>query len=55
MVHVLAVAARVREALQALGALKWLLAAVQTLVLREVVLVLEGLWTLYALVGSLTC
>lgn len=55
MVHVLAVAARVGEALQALGALKWLLAGMQTLVLRQVMLVLEGLGAVHALVGSLTC
>lgn len=55
MVHVLAVAARVGEALQALGALEGLLAGVQTLVLRQVVLVLEGLGAVHALIGTLTC
>lgn len=55
MVHVLAVAARVGEAFQALDALEGLLAAMQALVLRQVVLVLEGLGAVHALVGSLTC
>lgn len=55
VVHVLAVRSGVREPLQALAALEWFLAAVQALVLRQVVFVLEGLWTLDALVGALTC
>lgn len=55
MVHVLAIAARVGEAFQALGALEGLLPRVQTLVLRQVVLVLERLGTVHALIGTLTC
>lgn len=55
MVHVLAVAARVRESFQALGALERFLPAVEALVLRQVVLVFEGLRAVHALVGSLTC
>ena len=53
MVDVLAVGAGVREALEALGALKRLLARVQPLVLRQVVLVLERLVAVGALVRSL--
>lgn len=55
MVHVLAVGAGVGELLEALAALEGLLAGVQALVLREVVLVLERLRALHALVGPLTC
>lgn len=55
MVHVLAVRARVGEPLQALATLEGLLAAVQALVLRQVVLVLERLRTLEAFVGTLAC
>lgn len=51
----LAVGTRVREPFETLAALEWFLAAVQPLVLRQVVFVLEGLWTLDALVGTLTC
>lgn len=54
VVHVLAVGTGMGEPLQTFAALEWFLAAVQPLVLREVVLVLEGLWTLDALVGTLT-
>lgn len=55
VVHVLAVGTRVRESLQTLAALEWFLAAVQSLVLCEMVFVLEGLWTLDAFVGALAC
>lgn len=55
MVHVLTVAARVGEAFQALGALEGLLAGMQTLVLRQMMLVLECLGAVHALIGSLTC
>lgn len=55
VVHVLAVRARVGEPLQALAALEGLLAAVQALVLRQVVLVLERFRTLEAFVGTLAC
>lgn len=55
MVHVLAVGTRVRESLETFATLEWFLAAVQPLVLRQVVFVFEGLWTLDALVGTLTC
>jgi hypothetical protein len=55
VVHVLTVGARVGELLEALAALERLLAGVQPLVLRQVVLVLEGLWALHALVRPLTC
>ena len=55
MVHVLAVGTRVREPLQAFHALKRLLSAVKTLVLGQMVLVLEGLRALVALVGTLPC
>lgn len=53
MVHVLAVGARVGKALEALLALERLLAAVQPLVFRQVVLVFEGLLADVALVWSL--
>ena len=55
MVDVLAVGARVREALEALGALEGLLARVEPAVLGEVVLVLEGLVAVGALVRPLVC
>lgn len=55
VVHVLAVGARVRELLEALAALVGLLPRVQPLVLRQVVLVLEGLRALHALVRTLPC
>jgi hypothetical protein len=55
VVHVLAVRTRVREAFEALGTLERLFAAVQPLVLRQVVLVLERLVAHVALVRSLTC
>lgn len=55
MVHVLAVRSRVGETLQALGTLKGLLAAVQTLVFRQVVFMLKRLRALVALVRTLTC
>lgn len=42
VVHVLAVGAGVGKPLETLLALEWFLAAVEPLVLREVVLVLEG-------------
>lgn len=54
VVHVLAVRTRMGEPLQALAALERLLAAVQTLVLGQMVLVLEGFRTLVALVRPLT-
>ena len=54
VVHVLAVRTRMGEALQALGALEGLLAAMEALVFREVVFVLEGLRALVALVWALT-
>lgn len=55
MVHMLAVGTRVRESFETFATLEWFLAAVQPFVLRQVVLVFEGLWTLDALVGTLTC
>ena len=55
MVDVLAVGARVREPLEALGALEGLLAGVQPPVLRQVVLVLERLVAVAALVRTLIC
>lgn len=51
----LTVRTRVREAFEALDTLERLLAAVQPLVLRQVVLVLERLVAHVALVRSLTC
>ncbi len=53
MVDVLAVGARMREALEALGALERLLPGVQALVLRQVVLVLESLVAVRTLVRPL--
>ena len=55
MVHVLAVGARVREALETLLTLERLLAAVQPFVFGQVVLVLERFRAHLALVRSLTC
>lgn len=55
MVHVLAVRAGVREAFETLLTLERLLAAVQSLVLRQVVLVFERFRTHVALVRALTC
>ena len=55
MVNVLAVGTRVGEALQTLLALVGLLPAVQPLVLRQVVLVLEGLGTVFTLVRPHAC
>ena len=55
VIHMLAVRTRMREALETLLALEGLLAAVQTLVLRQVMLVFECLGTHVALVGTLTC
>lgn len=55
MVHVLAVGAGVRELLEALAALEGLLAGVQSLVLGQVVLVLERFWAFQALVRTLAC
>lgn len=55
MVHVLAVRTAVGEALQTLKTLERLLAGVESLVLSQVVLVLEGLVAYVTLVGSLTC
>lgn len=55
MVHVLAVRTAVGEALQTLKTLERLLAGVESLVLSQVVLVLEGLEAYVTLVGSLTC
>lgn len=53
VVHVLAVRTGVGESLQTLAALERLLAAVQPLVFRQVVLVFERLRTFDALVGTL--
>lgn len=53
VVHVLTVRARMGEALQALRALEGFLATVQTLVLRQVMLVLERLVAHVALVRPL--
>lgn len=53
VVHVLTVGSRVREALKAFGALERFLAAVQSLVLRQMVLVLERFRTVDALVRTL--
>jgi hypothetical protein len=55
MVHVLAVGAGVGEPLQTLLALERLFAAMQSLVFRQVVLVLEGFRAHVALVRALTC
>lgn len=55
MVHVLAVRSRVRKALETLLTLERLLAAVQSFVLRQVVLVFESLGAHVALVRPLTC
>lgn len=54
MVHVLTVRTRVRETFQTLATLERLLAAVQTLVLGEVVFVLKRFGTFIALMGTLT-
>ena len=51
----LAVGTRVGEALQTLLALVGLLTAVQTLVLRQMVLVLEGLGAVFTFVRPHTC
>lgn len=53
VVHVLAVGAGVREALEALGALEGLFAAVQPLVFSQMMLVLERSWTLHAFIWPL--
>lgn len=53
MIHVLAVGAGVREALEALGALEGLFAAVQPLVFSQMMLVLERSWTLHTFVRPL--
>lgn len=53
MIHVLAVGAGVGEALEALGALEGLFAAVQPLVFSQMMLVLERSWTLHTFVGPL--
>lgn len=55
MIHVLAVGARVREALEALGALEGFFAAVQSLMFGQMMLVLERPWALYAFVRPLPC
>lgn len=55
MVHVLAVGAGVGEALEALGALEGLLAAVQSLVFRQVMLVLKCFRALLTLMRPLPC
>lgn len=55
VVHVLAVRSGVRETFQAFAALKWLLAAVQTLVFSQMVFVFERFRTFEAFVGTLTC
>lgn len=51
----LGVTATVREALEAFAALERFLAAVQALVLSQVVFVLKRLLAYLALVGPLTC
>jgi hypothetical protein len=53
VVHVLRVAARVAEPLQTLVALEWFLSAMEALVFREVVLVLERLIAYVAFVRAL--
>lgn len=53
MIHVLAIGAGVREALEALGALEGLFAAVQPFVFSQMMLVLERSWTLRTFVGPL--
>jgi len=55
VVHVLAVRAGVREPFHALGTLERFLAAVQPLVLGQVVFVFERLRAHVALVRSLIC
>lgn len=55
MIHVLAVGAGVREALEALGALKGLFAAVQSLVFGQMMLMFERPWALHAFVRPLPC
>lgn len=54
VVHVLAIGARMRKALEALGTLEGLFATVQAFVLSQVMLVLERLRALLALVGPLS-
>lgn len=53
MVHVLAIGAGVREALEALGALEGLFAAVQPFMFSQMMLVLERSGTLHAFVRPL--
>lgn len=53
MIHVLAIGAGVREALEALGTLEGLFAAVQSFVFSQMMLVLERSWTLQTFVGPL--
>lgn len=53
MVHVLAVRAGMGEALQTLATLERFLATVQTLMLGQMMLVLERFWTFHALVRTL--
>lgn len=53
MIHVLAIGAGVREALEALGALKGLFATVQPFMFSQMVLVLERSGTLHAFVRPL--
>lgn len=55
MIHVLAVGTGVREALEALGALKGLFAAVQSLVFGQMMLMFERPWALHAFVRPLPC
>ena len=55
MIHVLAVGAGVREALEALGALKGLFAAMQSLVFGQMMLMFERPWALHAFVRPLPC
>ncbi|KYN05561.1 hypothetical protein ALC62_03479 [Cyphomyrmex costatus] len=52
MIHVLAIGAGVREALEALGALEGLFAAVQPLVFSQMMLVLERSWTLHTFIKT---
>lgn len=54
MIHVLTVRTRMREPLQAFSTLKWLLTAVQSLVLRQVVFVLKRFFADFTLVRPLT-
>lgn len=54
MVHMLAVWPGVRKALEALGALKWFLTTMQSLVFRQMMLMLECFWTFHTFIWSLS-